>query len=233
MRPRLVRAVLLVVGAFVLNAPSSAWAQVVLPTTPCDSVVSHSILGFVMTQEDGTISFRYGPDNQTFVSVGGSTLSINVNLLFAPDDEQDSVKFMAYDVNCQPLYGQAYGHGAGWLLPLATNTLAYDTSTFQLSINGNPDSTVNVSNGPQVRYIAIEVFDFSGYPVINNATYSYLIDVQNPQNPSIPSDCTNPLVTISDPAFLKIRSAIPFFVTIPAMPLGRSVFRPQAMSSSR
>jgi outer membrane protein assembly factor BamB len=164
-----------------------------IPTTPCDAAQDAALLGggfpgvsahltTGMTREDGQHAFQYGADNSSFVSVSGSVFTFNTALLFAPSGNWD-IKLMGLDVSCNVIFGLgpiARTDNNSPPHPNANNTFSYDLNTNVSRFNDGPP-WVNHPNSA-IRYLWVEVWD--GVPGSPRATYSYLVDVQDVQNPT-------------------------------------------------
>ena len=174
-------------AAGLLLFPAIASAALQFPATPCDGeLASPQInpnlqLPSPIEQEDGTKAFQYGADNNSFVSQAGSMLSFHVALLFNPHDQNgnpnnlfETVKLNVFDAACHHIAGIGFGN----LVP-GENIVTYDQNTDVVSLNGQ--STGLFANGVP-RYFWIEVWD--GVLGSQAATYSYLVDLTNPQNPT-------------------------------------------------
>ena len=156
-------------------------AALALPTTACDSELTrletHSPLNSNTQQEDGTRAFKYGSDNNSFVSINGDLLTFNVELLFSlADSPKKVIKFNALNANCTPVYGNAFANN----ITSETNTLVYNKATTETKFN-QEDPYFPIMLG-MPRYIWFSVWD--GKKVTSFASYSYLVDVNGPQNPT-------------------------------------------------
>jgi hypothetical protein len=165
--------------------PHITHAALTLPTTPCDQAqidISYSGISQHLTnhsvREDGTIAFKYGPDNNHFVTHVGDVFNFNITTLFAPSNPFAAIKLMALDSACNLVFG--LGPVFSNINPLAENILSYNTNTHTSTLNGSEQ----ISNiyGSFPRYLWVEVWD--GINGSNVATYSYLVDVNDPQNPT-------------------------------------------------
>jgi pimeloyl-ACP methyl ester carboxylesterase len=166
-------------------SPSRASAALTLPTTPCDQAqidVSYSGISQHLTtnsvRENGTIAFKYGSDNNHFVTHQGDVFNFNVTTLFAPSSPFAAIKLMALDSACNLVFG--LGPLFSNINPLTENILSYDINTHVSTLNG----LEQISNiyGGSARYLWVEVWD--GINGSSVATYSYLVDVNNPLNPT-------------------------------------------------
>ena len=160
--------------------PALAEAELAFPETPCDSRLptTTSHLRPDMVQEDGAMAFSYGSDNNHFVSVSEdlSYLYINVNLLFSPQDLNSTLKLLAFDERCNSGFG--FGPVFHNLVP-GENLVTIKKFIWDIAVNG---LTRRVFPSIQPRYLWVEVLDNVNNPTLK--TYSYLIDLQNPQNPT-------------------------------------------------
>jgi len=159
--------------------PSSASAELIFPPTPCDAIVD--ALPKVRpnsVKEDGTIAFMYGPDNNSFVSVEGDVFTFNVKIFFDPG-AIPTIKLNTLNIGCTPLSGNAFND----IIPFGENILTYDHSTGVARLNSQ--FALAQQNGVP-SYLWIEVLDEFFAPEF--VSYSYVIDIQNPQNPTGSTD---------------------------------------------
>ncbi len=164
----------LVLSVFFI-APISR-ANLNLPTTRCDSYLadpSHHLFTNI-SQEDGSKAFSYGTDNIHFVGSNAGVVTFNVNLFFDPQ-ATTTIKLNFLNDQCSPSAGYAFGDFTG-----RANIFAYDTVNQTLAINGAAPFRIFYNSSPQ--YVWVEVLD--QYPHATMMSYSYLVDVSNPKNPS-------------------------------------------------
>jgi pimeloyl-ACP methyl ester carboxylesterase len=158
-----------------------AVAELVLPGTDCDEELvnlknAHGNSGHMfpdMTFEDGTKAFEYG---NNFTEKKEGKILINVNLRFVPDDPLATIKMLAFDEKCRIILGfSPVFHD----LNFGENIISFDPISKTATLNG---ATPLTFPSGVIRYVWLEVID----KVKDNAfkSYSYLIDVDNPQNPS-------------------------------------------------
>ena len=178
-------AALILLGGF-FAFPSFTSAELSLPVTPCDDeqvdailptyiVSAHLVPG--MIKEPGNVAFQYGADNNSFVSKSGDIITFNVNLLFTPDNPLAIIKLMAFDASCNIIFG--FGPAFTELSPDREKVVTFDTATNIVAHEGN-EQQLFPNFAP--RYVWVEVVD--QYPNANFKTFSYLIDILDPQNPS-------------------------------------------------
>lgn len=161
--------------------PLKTTAALTLPTTACDAelirleTVFPLSPGISMQKEDGTKAFKYGPDNNSFVSLQDDVLTFNIQLLFDLDSSPSKViKFLAFNNNCINVTGNAFTN-----IPNPGNSLTYNRTTTETKFN-NGDSFFPSLGLP--RFIWLEVWD--GKNNTTFASYSYLVDVNDPKNPT-------------------------------------------------
>jgi len=173
--------------------PQSVLADLTLPATPCDGEQVEAILpGFGvsahitsnMTREDGETAFTYGADNNSFVTIFEDTITLHPDLLFPPTTSPRSyMKLLAFNASCGIVFGFSASSGTDGDVPLqaGANTVAYDTVNSQAVFNDGITFQMRPFSTP--RYIWLEVWDGKTTPD-KQATFSYLVDLQNPQNPT-------------------------------------------------
>src|SRR5438034_6326162 len=168
------------VGCTVLLGASAARAQVPLPTTTCDAAVSNTDMHFPsgMSREDGTKAFAYG-DSGPFVTGGGSSITLTVTLRFAPS-ENTLIKLSALDDACagRSSLGTVFTYSFSELNS-QRNTITYDAAASEVGLNGQMQKALFVGTP---RYLFVDVWD--GEVPSQHASYSYVIDLQNPKNPT-------------------------------------------------
>lgn len=155
-------------------------AQTVVPRTACDAALANPDMHPQpeMPLENGALAFSYNAQGP-FVTGGGSLISINVALLFQPGPDA-TITLTAVDEGCA-------GSGrAGTVfrvifneLTSTRNSITYDAVAGELSFNGKLQDT-KAQGTP--RYFVLDVWD--GELPSTHATHSYLIDLQNPANPT-------------------------------------------------
>ena len=196
-------AALILLGGF-FAFPSFTSAELSLPVTPCDdeqvdailptyNVSAHLVPG--MIKEPGNVAFQYGADNNSFVSKSGDIITFNVNLLFTPDNPLAIIKLMAFDASCNIIFG--FGPAFLELSPNREKVVTFDTSTNFVSHDGNAHQQFP-NFAP--RYVWVEVVD--QYPNANLKTYSYLIDILDPQNPTGQPDIEPPQPPARNPVII-------------------------------
>jgi hypothetical protein len=165
-----------------LGLSGAASMQPVIPATPCDDAVANSELHFPsdLKLEDGTKAFSYLSD-LPFVQASGELFTINVALRFEPGP-QATIKLSALDEECSgnSSSGTVFTYTFGEL-PSPRNTLTFNRSTEEVGLNGTMQKAV-LLGAP--RYLFIDVWD--GLLPSTHATHSYVIDLQDPKNPSAP-----------------------------------------------
>src|SRR3989344_71460 len=178
-------AALILLGGF-FAFPLFTSAELSLPVTPCDdeqvdailptyNVSAHLVPG--MIKEPGNVAFQYGADNNSFVSKSGDIITFNVNLLFTPENLFATIKFLSFDASCNIIFGFAPTFDE--LSPDREKLITFDTAT-NLFTHAGEEQQVFPNFAP--RYVWVEVVD--QYPNANLKTYSYLVDILDPQNPS-------------------------------------------------
>lgn len=196
-----VAVVAVLLGGLFLLQPSKARADLLLPPTPCDTeqidpilpgfgVSAHLISG--MVKEDGATAFQYGVDNNSFVSATGTALIFHVNPLFPVSSTSTAIKLLAFDENCGIVFGIGPQFGGNTLGQ--SNDIAFDQTADTFTLNGESQ---HVSPSAIPRYIWVEVVDNLANPT--RKTYSYLVDLQNPQNPTgqtVPPPALDPVIII-------------------------------------
>lgn len=172
-------ATVFIITSIFLLYPIAVSPQIILPQTPCDAALLDPAVHLTnMVQENGTSAFMYGPDNQSFVTASGQQLTFHPTLLFAPNNPTAAIKILAFNASCtQVVFGLAFG---GSSLQAGENLLTYDLQTDTVIFNTQPP-TNSVPNGTP-RYMWIEAVD--AYPTATRASYSYLVDITSPQNPT-------------------------------------------------
>ncbi len=170
-----------------LFLPNEASAVLAIPPIPCDasqpglsangSNSVHLIEG--MSREDGTRAFSYGSANN-FASKDGNKIVFNFDIIFADVNPVGGgvVKLLGMTANCQSVFG--LGPTFNNINLLGSNQLVYDLVNTKTTMN-NDLVQVSVPMAA-IRYLWIEVWD--GFSPSNFATYSYLVDIQNVQNPT-------------------------------------------------
>ncbi len=153
-----------------------------LPTTPCDSAfISGPHLTVASTLEYGTTTFEYTGAGQQFASATSGIITLNFHTIFnASATSTAGVKLVGMRADCSYIGGFA----ATFNTPSspADHVMALDNTTVTL------DGTVfNMTPSGHAGYIWLEV----GNPGGSIASYSYLVDIKNIQNP-IPTPVTPP-----------------------------------------
>ncbi|MCL5435770.1 MAG: Ig-like domain-containing protein [Patescibacteria group bacterium] len=175
----------ILLGGF-LFAPKPAGAAWTLPTTACDQQQEDFQIYYVnghltdtSQREDGTRAFDYGANGEPFVSAdANSIITFNFHTLFtAPTSTISYVKVLGFASDCSPIFG---------LGPAFTNPVSPGDHTLTYADNGH---TITLDGDTQIqypsataRYIWIEAWD--GVSGSTAASYSYLVDLQNVQNPT-------------------------------------------------
>jgi hypothetical protein len=175
-------AVAAAVCGLLLALPVVAAAQTVVPTTACDAALANPDLHPLpeMPLEDGTKAFSYTAEGP-FVSGGGAFLSITVALTFQPGPDA-TIRLSALDEAC------AGSGGSGTVftytfaeLTSARNAISYNAAEAEITFNG---AVQKASPQGTPRYLFVDVWD--GALPSARATYSYVIDLLNPTNPTTP-----------------------------------------------
>ncbi len=180
---RLSRIILLsagLVSASLFSLPKSAKADITVPTTDCDKVLTTANdIGFFITnsavKESGSLGFTYGSQSNSFVSVLDSTLTFSFDLLF-DDPSKASVKLDFIDMDCNSIAGTTGGSN-----PQRSNVITYNLSTSKMVLNNLEATSQIVPLLGKLRYVILEVVD--GLPATIN-TYSYIVDIENIKNPT-------------------------------------------------
>ena len=162
----------LVFGA-VFVFPNHAAAAVTLPTTSCDTQWAElNHIGDNESQEDGAKAFKFGPNNNDFVSETGGVVTFKPQLLFTPDA---TAIFKVYVLNnfCAVIYGDSSP-----AIQAGLNTITYTKATDQLQFNSEESSSIHWLPG---YLIGFDVWDGVNGSAFD--TYSYLIDLDSLQNP--------------------------------------------------
>ncbi|MEJ0021241.1 MAG: hypothetical protein WDN47_01525 [Candidatus Doudnabacteria bacterium] len=169
---------IILVAALVLSVffvPGKTRADLSLPTTDCDSAQASAHLVADMSQEDGTRAFSYGSDNNHFASKNGTVITLSINLLF-PSTASTNIKINFMDATCTLIAGFAFQPE---VIP-GQNVFSYDTDLANYVFNDEPATPVLASGS--VKYIWAEVLD--NFPVATVSSYSYVVDVDDVQNPT-------------------------------------------------
>ena len=186
-------AALILLGGF-FASPSRTSAELSFPATPCDDEQVDATLPIFgtsahlapgMIKEPGNVAFQYGADNNSFVSKSGDVITFNVNLLFTPDNPLAIIKLLAFDASCNIVFG--FGPAFTELSPDREKVVTFDTATNIAAHEGN-EQQLFPNFAP--RYVWVEVVD--QYPNANLKTYSYLVDILDPQNPTGQPDAEPP-----------------------------------------
>lgn len=170
-----------IIAAMILAAvfvwPFYADSALTLPTTTCNPQwVEMNHLG-EDALEDGTKAFTYGSDNNNFVSASGDVLTFKPNLLFSPDSTA-VFKVYALNQNCSVIYGDTSP-----VIIAGENTITFDKQTYDIQFNTEEPSR---ARGGLVRYLGFDVWD--GKNTDSVASYSYLVDIENIENPILNND---------------------------------------------
>ena len=195
--------------------PATAQAALQLPQTACgdahkDAIFNgqsaHSSPGSLL--ENGNMAFSYGSNNKFVLEndfVGTLTIQtidtqVADELMFTiiPHFEpvsQSNVVLYALDAECNVVSN--FRHDFGGLLHPGKNFLFYDTRTYRTYFNG-----ITIASGPfQIpKYLWVEVWD--GIAGSEYASYSYLVDIENPQNPTGQVDETVPEPATRNPVLI-------------------------------
>jgi len=164
--------ILVLVSIFIW--PNQATAEIMLPDTPCDTAVDNfSKLMPGSPQEDGNTAFTYGSDSGDFVSAGDGAVAMHFQILFDPGVHA-TVKLWGLTEACGATLGYAFGN----FNLEGENVLTYDPVNYTISFN---DQTTGLVEFGLTRYLWMEVVN--QYPSPTVGSYSYVVDVQNPQNP--------------------------------------------------
>jgi len=167
---RVLLAALVLGAAFLLPQTGRA---ITLPTTPCDTQQANAAhLTSNATLEDGNKAFVYGSNND-FVSRTGNTITFNVDFLFNPATTA-YIKAFFMGQNCAVGAAPAFGD-----IFTQNNVVSYDFSTDLFSTGGQ---STRVLSNVSTKYIWIEIWD--GINNSNAASYSYLVDTDDIQNPT-------------------------------------------------
>src|SRR3989338_1849232 len=193
---------LILFGGFFVAPPRTS-AELSFPATPCDDEqVEANIPGFGsahlapgMIKEPGNVAFQYGADNNSFVSKSGDIITFNVNLLFTPENLFATIKFLSFDASCNIIFGFAPTFDE--LSPDREKLITFDTAT-NLFTHAGEEQQVFPNFAP--RYVWVEVVD--QYPNANLKTYSYLVDILDPQNPSGQPDAEPPQPPAPNPGII-------------------------------
>ncbi|MCL5435662.1 MAG: alpha/beta hydrolase [Patescibacteria group bacterium] len=156
-----------------------------MPTTVCDQQqVDFQIYGTTghltdtSQREDGVRAFAYGAAGSPFVSGDNSgVVTFNFHTLFsAPTSTISYVKLMGFSAGCAPIYGL----GPAFTYPVSPgdHILTYADSGHTVTFEG--ETQIQYPSGNS-RYIWIEAWD--GVTGSSAASYSYLVDLQDIQNP--------------------------------------------------
>ncbi|MBI3952579.1 MAG: hypothetical protein HY336_01320 [Candidatus Doudnabacteria bacterium] len=158
-------------------SPQKSSAALTLPVTSCDQQLANMPkIKADMQQEDGAKSFTYGPDNNSFVSLSGDVVTFNISVLFDPMVSPNRViRFNAFNANCSGVYGNAFIN-----FLTSNNTIAYNKATTGLKFNQEDEYMPTMMGLP--RYIWLEVWDGKNDGIF--ASYSYLVDLNEPANPT-------------------------------------------------
>ncbi|MDP2932923.1 MAG: hypothetical protein Q8N81_02220 [bacterium] len=177
--------VVLLVVAFSLSgslfvSPKHASAALTFPPDlPCDAQ-NRNPAGYHLAAsevvEDGTIAFRYGLDNNTFVTTSGDVVTFHIAVTLPPDTTGAIMRFGGFSVACALGFGSTID-----VIPNSINTVDFNRATYQFRYNGGSWSNVVSSTGGLPVYFFIEVLD--SYPSPAISSYSYTVDVWNPLNP--------------------------------------------------
>ena len=163
----------LVFGA-IFVFPNHAAATVTLPTTSCDTQWAElNHIGDSESAEDGTKAFKFGPNNNDFVSETGEVVTFKPQLLFTPDA---TAIFKVYVLNssCAVIYGDSSP-----AIQAGLNTITYTKATDQLQFNSEESSSIHWLPG----YLS----GFDVWDGVNGSTfdtYTYLIDMDSLANPA-------------------------------------------------
>jgi len=196
-------AALILLGGF-FASPSRTSAELSFPATPCDDEQVDATLPIFgtsahlapgMIKEPGNVAFQYGADNNSFVSKSGDVITFNVNLLFTPDNPLAIIKLLAFDASCNIVFG--FGPAFTELSPDREKVVTFDTAT-NIAVHEGNEQQLFPNFAP--RYVWVEVVD--QYPNANLKTYSYLVDILDPQNPSGQPDAEPPEPPARNPVII-------------------------------
>lgn len=168
--------VVLVATLLCLSTPAAA--QPTLPNTPCDAVLANDELHPVsaMILEDGTHAFSYSRDG-SFVTGAGGSVVLTVALTFDPGPEA-TIRLSALDEQCGGANGARTSFAYTFSNLAARNTISFDARSGDIVFNGTTEHT---GAATMLRYFFVDVWD--GELPSTHASYSYLVDLQNPANP--------------------------------------------------
>jgi len=157
--------------------------QAAVPTTACDAqwtdilhaqYINH--IGTDETLEDGSKGFKYGSNNDNFISESGNIVTFQPFVLFTPT-ANSVFKVWAVNSSCTAQYGDS-----SLFILAGLNTITYNRDTNEVKFNTEEPSTV--SNGIP-KYLGFDVWDGVSGSVAT--TYTYLVDLTNIQNPTVPA----------------------------------------------
>jgi pimeloyl-ACP methyl ester carboxylesterase len=179
----LLLAALFMISAFLF--PPEAKTDLTLPITGCEAQQENFVIYGAsqhitsdMNRENGLTAFAYGLDNNSFVSQVDNKILFNVKLLFSTEELSSIVKLYAFDRSCNPVFG--FGPVFYNLNSDSLNTIEFDKDTYEVSLNGEAQQSRPLS---AINYMWVEVWNGkSGGD--KKASYSYLVDVNNLQNPT-------------------------------------------------
>lgn len=179
-------AALLLVRAF-LFAPSAKTA-LTLPMVGCESQQENFFYYYMdlhttsdMSRETGETAFTYGNDNNSFVSESGNKILFNIKILFTPDNPNATVRILSLDSGCNIVFG--FGPAYSNLDADAPNVISFDKDNYNVEYKGDIQTSRTSGVTGIVRYLWVEVWN-GKYGDEKKATYSYLVDINNLQNPS-------------------------------------------------
>ncbi len=166
--------------ATALSLPSAVSAQVAVPATACDAALANPDLHPIpdMPLEDGATAFGYGAG--AFVSGGSGSVAINVGLAFDPGPGA-SIRLTALDPSCAGTSSATVFTVTFDQLVSRQNVITVDGQTGAVALNGMVQQAV-LNGSP--RYVFVDVWD--GELPSLHASHSYVIDLLQPSNPTLP-----------------------------------------------
>ncbi len=152
-----------------------------LPSTDCDYVLDRPIhFSESATLETGNNAFSYGSDNNSFVSQNEEKIVFDVKILFEAKTDTATIKLSALDAGCS--YVPGFGFPFHNLNSNDSNVITYDRLNDSVELNGR--TLYHFAGGSSlVKYIWVDVTEDYLIPGAKSS-YSYLVDVDNLQNPT-------------------------------------------------
>jgi len=82
--------IVVLVAVIFIMSPIQVKTDLSFPATPCDylNAVPDYHFSNLSTQEDGTIAFKYGADNNSFVSVSGDIITFHIQTFLPAESAQ-------------------------------------------------------------------------------------------------------------------------------------------------